>query len=103
MLELHFLDGNHFLISRFCVVSKHGYAFEFRYDSKKNVFWMPKELIALYYRIDNSFNDFREITGSEGHTPKVQRTIFARRIHLNVKPHWSVHSNNIRLQCFQIV
>jgi len=27
--------------------------------------------------------------------------IFARRIHLNVKPHWG--SNNICRQCFQIV
>src|SRR6218665_1149582 len=55
-----------------------------RYHSKKNVSWMPKEPIALYYRIDNSFNDFREITRSEDRTPKVQRTIFARRFHLSV-------------------
>src|SRR6218665_1157024 len=75
MLELHFLDGNHFLLSRFCVVPKHGYVFECQI-SKKNVFWMSKEPIALYYRIDNSFNHFREIMRSEDCTPKVQRIIF---------------------------
>src|SRR6218665_2510806 len=73
-----------------------------RYHSKKSVFWMLKEPVALYYRIDNSFNDFREITRSEDRTPKVQRTIFARMVHLNVKSHWSVHSHNIRHQCFQM-